>query len=546
MTAVAGLVPGALRGSTKVAQQDTGPSVRSSGGASDLVPLRERLRGFWAFRLVCVLAIPGFALLVPEPLLLDAPTLVVVTGGYLALSGLLHLVWHFAQRRLLGVVAGVLILDALYLALIAYAAGDAQSPLRYLTVVQLVVVALLASYRTGLKLALWHSVLAFLAYFARAHELLGAAPLRSDASQEYRSLLGFIVLFWLVTLATVTFSAVNERELRRRRYDMEALARLGDEVEAAQTPAEVCDTLLRNIADAFGFERMLVLAGPRSVLSLQAGLGRVGKPTSTYGDEDGSVVRRALESRRTRLAHGVDPATDPWLHTAMPEAGNLLVAPLTSDARALGAVVVEHSLSQGSRVERRVLGMVERFVAHASLALENAFLLEQLRHSAATDGLTGIANRRNFDVTLERHLQRAVSNFEPVSLVLIDIDHFKRLNDEHGHQVGDDVLRQVAALLVEHARIVDVPARYGGEEFGVVLPDCGVEEAAAVADRLRLAMVGAGTSVPITVSVGVATFPLHGSQSESLIRAADDALYRAKAQGRNCTVQAGPRAHAAA
>lgn len=510
----------------------------SGSGAQDLVPLRERLRYFWVFRLVCVLAVPVFAVLVDGDLLVGASRLALVTAGYLGLSLVLQLVWQRAQRRLLSVVAGVLILDALYLALIAYAAGDSLSPLRYLTVVHLVVVALLASYRTGLKLAIWHSVLAFLAYFARDQELLGAAPFRGDQGAAYRDLVGFIVLFWLITLATVTFSAVNERELRRRRYDLEALARLGDDVEGAQTPAEVSATLLRNVADAFSFPRMVLLAGPRTLMTLQASYGTVGKPASDYTDEEGSLVRRALESRRTVLARGLDPEVDPWLERAVPGAGNLLIAPLTSDSRAFGVVVIEHSLTAGSRVERRVLSMLERFVAHTSLALENAFLLEQLQHSAATDGLTGIANRRNFDITLDRHLQRAVSNFEPVSLVLLDIDHFKRLNDTHGHQVGDDVLRQVAAVLVEHARIIDVPARYGGEEFAVVLPSCDRDEALAVAERLRVAIAVSPMSVAITVSVGVASFPRHGAQSDTLIRAADDALYRAKDEGRNRVLEA--------
>jgi diguanylate cyclase (GGDEF)-like protein len=472
-------------------------------------------------------------------LLVGSTTLVAVTAAYLLAVGLVDLGWRWAQRRLLGVFAAILILDAVYLSWIAYAAGDSANPLRYLTVVHLVVVALLASYRTGLKLALWHSVLAWSAYVARDRDLLGAVPLPPGGG-EYRDLVGFIVLFWLVTLATVTFSAVNERELRRRRYDLEALATLSDHVEVADTPQEVAATLLRNLAEAFGFQRMVVVGGPRDVMTLLASHGTVGRPATTYADADGSVVRRALTSRRPALVQGVDADADPWLDVALPGAGNLIVAPMSSDARALGVVVIEHSLAEGSRVERRVLTMTERFVAHAALALENAFLLEQLRQSASTDGLTGIANRRSFDVTLDRYLARAVSSFEPVSLVLLDIDHFKKLNDDHGHQVGDDVLRQVAGVLVEHARVVDVPARYGGEEFAVVLPECGEEEAAAVADRLRRAISASPTARPITVSAGVATFPEHGATAEALIRAADEALYRAKAAGRDRVVAASP------
>ena len=512
--------------------------VGSSSSAQDLVPLRERLRYFWMFRLVAVAVVPVFAALVDAVLLVDGLTLAAVSLGYLALAGVIDAVWRRAQSRMLGVFAAVLILDALFLAYVAYAAGDSANQLRYLTLVHLVVVALLASYRTGLKLALWHSVLAFLAFFARAEGYLGAAPLTGDRSVEYRNLLGFIVLFWLVTVATVSFSAVNERELRRRRYDLEALARLSDQVETAGSPSEVAETLLRNLADAFGFERLLVVAGPRDVMSPIASRGVVGKPAFAYLDAEGSVVRRALQSRRTVLTEGLDDEADPWLATAMLEPGNLLVAPLTSDSRSFGVVVVEHSLAPGSRVERRVLSMAERFVAHASLALENAFLLEQLRQSAATDGLTGIANRRAFDITLDRYLARAVSTFEPVSLVLLDIDHFKPLNDEHGHQTGDDILRQVAALLGETARTIDVPARYGGEEFAVVLPECDAVEAAMVAERLRRAIEQADLIVKITVSAGVATFPEHGATPEALIRAADDALYSAKDAGRNRVVAA--------
>ncbi len=505
---------------------------RPAHSAQDLVPLEERLRYFWMFRLAAVATVPVFAWMVSSQLLVSGWLLTGVTAGYLAVSLGLHLVWRAAGRRLLRLFVGVLILDALYLAFVAYAAGNSLSPMRYLAVVHLVVVALLASYRTGLRLALWHSVLAFAVYFARDSEVLGAAPL-SGSGDEYRSLLGFVVLFWLITLATVTFSAINERELRRRRYDLEALAGFSDAVESAQDPDAVAEALVEHLAEAFGIERLLVLAGPREILSPLATRGRVGRPASVYVDAPGSAVRRAMDARRTVLTEGVDPLEDPWLSKALPQPGNLLIAPLTSEARSLGVVVLEHSLRPGSRVERRVVTIIERFVAHASLALENAFLMEQLRRSASTDGLTGIANRRSFDITLDRYLARAVASFEPVSLVLLDIDHFKLLNDEHGHQTGDDVLRQVAALLVEHARAIDVPARYGGEEFAVVLPECELPEATVVAERLREAIATADLPVSITVSAGVATFPTHGATSESLIRATDTALYRAKDEGRN-------------
>ena len=119
-----------------------------------------------------------------------------------------------------------------------------------------------------------------------------------------------------------------------------------------------------------------------------------------------------------------------------------------------------------------------------------------MQRLAATDGLTKIANRRTFEATLEREVARATRSAEHLSLVMVDIDHFKALNDMHGHQAGDEVLRNVAAALAIECRDFDTPARYGGEEFAVVLPGCGPEEARGIAERLRQAVAGAPAVVP--------------------------------------------------
>jgi diguanylate cyclase (GGDEF)-like protein len=183
----------------------------------------------------------------------------------------------------------------------------------------------------------------------------------------------------------------------------------------------------------------------------------------------------------------------------------------------------------------------ERFAAHAALAMRNADLLERVQQMAVTDGLTALANRRSFDRALERELQRAVRTNGRLSVVLVDIDHFKGLNDSHGHLVGDTVLRQVAAALRECGREYDTIARYGGEEFAAVLPGCTPGLALQVAERLRRAVEEAPTDVAVTASAGVATFPYDGVDAASLVQAADEALYAAKRAGRNlvrCAEQA--------
>lgn len=163
----------------------------------------------------------------------------------------------------------------------------------------------------------------------------------------------------------------------------------------------------------------------------------------------------------------------------------------------------------------------------------------KLEAMAFRDPLTGIYNRRYLDDALERELQRARRQGYPVSVLVIDIDHFKDLNDKHGHQAGDEVLRALANELHRGVRVDDLACRWGGEEFVLVLPTMSIEAAVERADEFRVdfarhAVRYRDTSLTATVSVGVAAFPLHGTTTQELIGAADNALYRAKSAGRNC------------
>lgn len=154
---------------------------------------------------------------------------------------------------------------------------------------------------------------------------------------------------------------------------------------------------------------------------------------------------------------------------------------------------------------------------------------------AATDGLTRVANRRAFEDALARELARSERTDEPTSLVMVDIDHFKSLNDRFGHQVGDEVLKAVASALATGCRDADLVARYGGEEFALVLHSCSTSAAVETAERLRsgLALVTTSADVTVTASFGVATFPYDAAGPDQLVRAADTALYRAKSGGRD-------------
>jgi diguanylate cyclase (GGDEF)-like protein len=420
--------------------------------------------------------------------------------------------------------------------------GADGSPLRFLIVVHLVTVALLASYRTGMKVAMWHSLLLLVVYYAADGGALPALHEQGGlVGSPTQNLIAWTAVFWGVTLATASLSAVNERELRRRRYDLEALATLARRLEEEQEPAAIADALVATLVDSFGFERALVLAtrGDEPLVELAAhGCGHAGDLGAPHIAAT-SVVTHAMETRERQLVRGIDPSADAWLAQRLPKTNNVVVVPLSAEGRAIGAVLLEVGNGR-TRVERRVVGMVERFTSQGALALRNAFLLEEVRRMASTDGLTGLANRQTFDERLTQELSRAGREQSDVALVMLDVDHFKRLNDTFGHQTGDDVLRRVAKVLRDSARTYDLAARYGGEEFALILPQTTLEDAVLVADRLREAIAATFVEPPVTISAGVATFPFGGSDSSSLIAAADAALYESKSGGRNRVTAALP------
>jgi two-component system, cell cycle response regulator len=498
----------------------------------DLVPLADRLRYMQLFRLTVSAVAVLFAGLAPDLFSdLRFSQVAAGTGAFLlatlASEGLARLGW---QRALFG---GMLIVDGIYLAWLSYATGGIASPFRYLVILHLVAVVLLASYRTGLKLAIWHSLLLFVVFHAQEAGLLetprGVAGLPGS---DYEQLMAFAAVFWLVTIATACFSSINERELRRRRFDLEALAGMAAELEGAVDSLSVADVLLENVTDAFGFERALLFSPADGEFELMAARG-CGPVAPDTRPGHASALARAAETRETQFVSELDPAGDPELLSMLPSARNLVVLPLVAETGCAAVLVVEHGLRADSRIERRVVSMLERFVSHAALALLNAQLLEHVQKLADLDGLTAVANRRTFETVLERELSRARRIDGEVGLVLVDVDRFKDLNDTEGHQAGDELLRRLGRLLLEDSRDFDTAARYGGDEFALVLPGSSVDDALQVAERIRRRLGESDGSVPATLSIGVASFPLHATDSSSLVQAADEALYESKRGGRD-------------
>ncbi|QDT96737.1 Phytochrome-like protein cph2 [Gimesia aquarii] len=222
--------------------------------------------------------------------------------------------------------------------------------------------------------------------------------------------------------------------------------------------------------------------------------------------------------------------------------GSSLVSPLVTNRKRIGAICLSRQDSQP--YDERSL----RLISWASQFLSNT-LLKVLSHAtierqAKQDGLTGLVNRRSFDEFIEDEFNRAQSMQMACSLVLIDLDHFKAVNDTHGHQAGDEVLRRVAQILkdrISEIRSSDnvIAARYGGEELAILLPDIGLAGTERIAEVIRHSIESAviefnETRIPVTASIGISTYSQHAMENvESLVAAADNALYQAKAEGRN-------------
>ena len=258
--------------------------------------------------------------------------------------------------------------------------------------------------------------------------------------------------------------------------------------------------------------------------------------------ESAQKVNREIDQRLRRIAAGDLSA-------------NIVTTELDQirrDGSVVSTEVVSTYLLDSAGVPRTILGITrnvsERKAAEAALRESNLRLQEQLREierlqaalreQAVRDGLTGLYNRRYLDETLEREVARARREGNPLSLVMMDIDHFKNVNDTYGHQVGDEVLRLLSATLLADIRTEDVACRYGGEEFLILLPNMPLAAALERAESWRsevaaLQVRHGGFQLQFTVSLGVASYPEHGKTPDELTRCADQALYRAKAEGRN-------------
>ena len=239
-----------------------------------------------------------------------------------------------------------------------------------------------------------------------------------------------------------------------------------------------------------------------------------------------SISNRLAESPQTYVVDGDNSQPTPVLADA--------VVPVIYQGSFLGILLVRSDDPSRAWADNELL-LLHTVADQLAVAVNQAHLFAQMQQQALTDSLTGCYNRRSFELQLERDLHLAIRMRQPVSLIMLDLDNFKHINDQAGHDAGDVALRMLADNLRAELRAVDTAARFGGDEFVIILPQANTEGAVLVAERLRtrieqMEVPGFGK---VTSSFGVATFPDHASCRDTLVVAADRALYNSKNAGRN-------------
>jgi diguanylate cyclase (GGDEF)-like protein len=526
--------------------------VTKTADRADYTALSERMAYLLVLRLALSAIVLAWAVIRPEALGTPIMTIAAVTAAYAVVSAAAEWTRRRAGRLGFAVLSLLLLLDGLYLAYAMYATGGTQSPMRFLAYLHLVAVSLLASYRTGLKIALWHSLLLFVVLYAQAASLIPPIDVVPGREVEFdRMPVLNVTSFWLFALATSIFSAMNERELRLRRADLQALVDLGARLDDVGDPVHQARIVLELLGERFGFARGIVLGASDGRVLHLASRGIASVPTAP--DEADALVRKAWQRRDVLAVRKMVVAANPYLAAAMPGARNLIVAPMMADGRPVGAIVVEHQSRRILGVERRVVSVIGQFAAVAALNLRNAVLLRHVQDLAERDALTGAANRRMFQLALERILadsKRAAEAGTVTAVLFIDLDDFKVVNDSMGHAAGDALLVAVTERISGLVREGDLVARLGGDEFAILTADePRLRHSCAMAERLvrelRAPYLIGEQRVTVTASIGIASARDAAESAPDVLRNADVAMYMAKANGKAGFAIFDPGMHAA-
>jgi diguanylate cyclase (GGDEF)-like protein len=327
---------------------------------------------------------------------------------------------------------------------------------------------------------------------------------------------------------------VNQRTLRSRVEHRDALLDIVRAVHTTLEPSKIAEALVERAAKWIPAPSWAVVTADLSgELTIQADRGL----TTEMAPAAHAIASWVLNRGQDFVS--ADAASDARIHRA--SVGAVVAFPLMCRGRRVAALVGLDRVA--SAREPRVPAAMQRAIRvllePASIALDSALLLKRAEALSVTDDLTHLYNSRYLNAVLRRETKRASRSGRPLSLLFIDLDGFKTVNDTHGHLFGSAALVEAAAVIRGSARETDVVSRFGGDEFALVLPDTGGEGAFAVGERIRERMAAhtflarEGLAIRLTVSIGVATLPDVAASAEELMQAADKAMYAVKDSGKN-------------
>ena len=328
----------------------------------------------------------------------------------------------------------------------------------------------------------------------------------------------------------------SREELKRN------LTRLGDTLSSTHDLKKMLAVILETAMVTIRAEAgaLMLFSSNRDELYLKVGRGLDGRlPHASVRIAVGAGVAGRVaqtgEAVHGPVGHMSGALT---LGEAEPRADSVISVPLKSQGRVIGVLNL-YDRVDADEFDDSDLATIRSFANQATVAIDNVLLHQEAQRLSITDGLTGLWNYRFFQMRFDQEIERASRFGRPLALLIFDLDKFKAVNDEYGHQRGDSVLIELATRVKGAIREVDTLARYGGEEFVLILPETDVEgatqAAAKICDIVRQRRFGAAGEVPIriTVSIGVAVYPDHGRTGASLVKSADSALYAAKEAGRD-------------
>jgi diguanylate cyclase (GGDEF)-like protein len=370
-------------------------------------------------------------------------------------------------------------------------------------------------------------------------EVVGVLDCQSDQENFFDSTIDLLTLF--STQASIALQNARLYSLEQRKArQLEAINAIARQTTAVLEVNELLRKSCEVILQSFPVDHVAILLNQDDTLVQSAHQGKL-TPRFPEGGElspGTGLCARAMQTGRPVVEN--DVLSVPGYVPGFVETRSELCLPLVSLGETLGVLTLESA--RPNAFQPADLQPLESVADICAVAMQNARYIERVRQLAYVDGLTGMFNRRFFEMRIADEIERSKRYGGGFAVIMIDIDNFKRLNDDFGHLLGDEVLRQMLSIFSHNLRKTDVACRYGGEEFVVITPHAAGESGMAIAEKLRRVSETwhfPGVPRAVTISAGVASMPEQGLTRDELVRAADDALYAAKQGGRNRVIAAG-------